>query len=1377
VKYDGTGAYTFKKGNALLNGCLTISTGADDVLYAFENGGNVTISSTTGVKMSVPGLTFASGVQPNLVLSKGTAYSGDYVETPTAANANLSFAWNLDALNTMNEIYVALGIDAKLADIKLLTNAVVFGGKATIGVGDILNIGGITVDRLQFGRNNSNSDFSYEGFKGSGNVGFSGTLGDFIDLGSLSADVDTFARTYEFEGEISLGVFEFEGELVLLPVQNMLVPNKIRVNINVEPGIPIIPIAPIGYLTGGGGGVEGLADTLNGMYSGSTTIPPLKLSVEANLDLLKVFQFKPIRLTAGPTQVSLDGIPEIGIPGTDKSIAPFTKFYMGYYLTEGRFPISNNSLTLAQGYQMKLEAAVELVLVEALEIFRGGGVLNLSAIMTNYQTMPYFKFTGQLYCTVQIPKLFNYGPNGKWSIGPETFLKADVGVSETKVWFATQILWWAVTASYIWGDEGPDVSWIKTSSIPEDENAFTVTETIHDADGNAASEVTYFENMRSLASTYAESTPFRAFADSVSIEDISDGAKTKYRITIPDGVENTTVFTSAPRTDLKILDGSGDLFPLVYSKPIEDRGKPHTQEQLSQPGINAIDYSLADEEGHVKNTIWLHLVPTAANDTWTIESSEAFDCEIVEILPPAGISNVSYNDTSKTVTWNVEELKANETYTAEVYISADGELVREDRSVGHFVGSADANAGTYTIDPDDIPNYATSGTYYVWVYLIGSKGEGDSADSTNYGASVAQDGVLVFANAKTPAPVTDLVVANGGNGTVKATWTPLAGDGIGYIIYPLDDATGDYIYQESETEGTVLVSYDVPYALKDKVAAGVALPGLTPGKTYKFKISAYYSDGESSPVFGSEATSAALALPIPQPPKMSAAFSKGTVIPASEDSVATLQTNGEFDLTVSTDVASDYSVAVNGVEKFTSQGVTTATYTIDLGELSSAILDIKATNAAGDTTVQSFMLQIDDIAPTLFLETGEDGIIIADENGHFSVNGYTEAGTLITVQGSNHESGYAGNDGAFAVASSLGLSTAGGELLDVIAKDGSGNVTTATLRVLGIDEISSAIEKITILPYGTITMQVNETVTVEATGYVGSATYKLNGSALVYEITSGDSVAIDPATGILTAMKEGTAKVVVKLTKPDGTVLTSDVLTINVGNVTPPPSGGGGGSGSASPAPASDPANEPEDGTETTLKPWTDPFTDVKSGAWYYDDVKFVYQHGLFEGTSATAFSPDISMTRGMLVTVLGRYYGVDVNKYTGSSFDDVDGSQYYAAYIEWAKENGIVSGYGLPAGQAGGGKFGPNDDITREQMAAILKRFADFAGITLPETRAYAPFVDDADISVYAKDAVAAMFEAGIVSGKPGNLVDPKGSATRAEVAAMLHRFIEAAE
>ena len=190
--------------------------------------------------------------------------------------------------------------------------------------------------------------------------------------------------------------------------------------------------------------------------------------------------------------------------------------------------------------------------------------------------------------------------------------------------------------------------------------------------------------------------------------------------------------------------------------------------------------------------------------------------------------------------------------------------------------------------------------------------------------------------------------------------------------------------------------------------------------------------------------------------------------------------------------------------------------------------------------------------------------------------------------------------------------------------------------------------------------------------------------------------------------------------------------------------------------------------TATDTDGWVNPFIDVNESHWFYSDVKYAHQNGLFSGTSANTFSPSMPMTRGMVVTVLGRLAGIDAADYSGASFDDVETSQWYAPYVKWAAEMGIVNG-------VGNNNFAPDANISRQDLAVILYNYANKMGIILPEVKAANTFDDEANISGYAVEAVAAMQKAGIISGKPGNLFDAKGIATRAEVAAMLHRFGEA--
>lgn len=178
------------------------------------------------------------------------------------------------------------------------------------------------------------------------------------------------------------------------------------------------------------------------------------------------------------------------------------------------------------------------------------------------------------------------------------------------------------------------------------------------------------------------------------------------------------------------------------------------------------------------------------------------------------------------------------------------------------------------------------------------------------------------------------------------------------------------------------------------------------------------------------------------------------------------------------------------------------------------------------------------------------------------------------------------------------------------------------------------------------------------------------------------------------------------------------------------------------------------------------PFADVPSGSWYYDDVAYVYDTGLMTGLTATTFGPNLSTTRGMIVTILWRMENEPAAKH-GCPFADVRRGSYYEQAIAWASENGIVTGFDAST-------FAPDRAITREQLAAILFRFAAYRGmdaVTLRET--LSSFQDQAVISAYAVSALNWAVGEGLMQGT-GDKLEPTGSATRAQVAAMLRRFIQ---
>lgn len=177
------------------------------------------------------------------------------------------------------------------------------------------------------------------------------------------------------------------------------------------------------------------------------------------------------------------------------------------------------------------------------------------------------------------------------------------------------------------------------------------------------------------------------------------------------------------------------------------------------------------------------------------------------------------------------------------------------------------------------------------------------------------------------------------------------------------------------------------------------------------------------------------------------------------------------------------------------------------------------------------------------------------------------------------------------------------------------------------------------------------------------------------------------------------------------------------------------------------------------------PFTDVSTSDWFYSDVMFVYENGLFSGTDSRSFSPNASMTRAMLVTVLYRLEGEPAG--TGSSsFSDVCSGSYYEKAVAWAAANGIVTGTGSTS-------FSPDAKVTREQLAAILYRYAQYKKQDTDAGAKLDSFSDAGNVSGYASEALSWAVSEGLINGASGRLM-PKGDATRAQVAAILHRFVE---
>ena len=197
-------------------------------------------------------------------------------------------------------------------------------------------------------------------------------------------------------------------------------------------------------------------------------------------------------------------------------------------------------------------------------------------------------------------------------------------------------------------------------------------------------------------------------------------------------------------------------------------------------------------------------------------------------------------------------------------------------------------------------------------------------------------------------------------------------------------------------------------------------------------------------------------------------------------------------------------------------------------------------------------------------------------------------------------------------------------------------------------------------------------------------------------------------------------------------------------------------------------AKESKPTDKPTEPEWNNPFDDVDEDDWYYDDVKDAVEKNLFKGTSNKTFNPNGNITRGMFVTVLYRAEGEpEVNK--SIPFVDVATDSYYANAVIWAKQNGIVKGISET-------EFAPDANIIREQIAAIMFRYAKKKGydVSVGENTNILSYTDAEAISEYALEAMQYAVGSGLIKGKTETTLNPKDTATRAEIAAILQRFIE---
>ena len=241
------------------------------------------------------------------------------------------------------------------------------------------------------------------------------------------------------------------------------------------------------------------------------------------------------------------------------------------------------------------------------------------------------------------------------------------------------------------------------------------------------------------------------------------------------------------------------------------------------------------------------------------------------------------------------------------------------------------------------------------------------------------------------------------------------------------------------------------------------------------------------------------------------------------------------------------------------------------------------------------------------------------------------------------------------------------------------------------------------------------------------------------------------------SVKDGQVTITIGENAPDDRIYTfeADMTRRNSGSA-------GGDASKPSIRPDTDDDDNDRPSTSTGL-----PFDDVDTGDWYYEAVEYVYENGLMNGVASDEFSPNATLTRGMMVTILYRLEGEPAVNYA-LPFDDIDGDEWYAEAVRWAASEGIVNGVSDT-------EYAPNANITREQLATMLYRYAQYSGMDAVDLREnISGFADAASVSEYAVQALNWAVGEELVNGMGDNTLAPQGNATRAQAAALLMRYVE---
>lgn len=1243
-------------------------------------------------------------------------------------------------------------------------------------------------------------EFKVNGVKAKGSFDTADLMA--LELAKVEGEVNTFKgeERYAFSLELNaFDLFETEAALALERSNNgALIPDELWFYVKSSPGIVLVPPVPIGQLNGGGAGFKDLAATVNGNY---LAIPPIKLRGALTGTYLHLIEGTG-NVIIGPSEISLKAT-DVNLVGAGAATQIVDSF--GYSLKLNGQERSYKGNTYEGIY---FGGSKELALnlpSKQIDVITFDSSIELGAFggVNNSKDYLYLAIgaNGTVAGRVQIPKSSPVLAGKGFSVGninlivggqtafpirnvtveegmKQAFQNVDVYlgvVAEVGGWLASARAW-VLVPKIVETDfrkgGGWDIEFKMLGYMPEwnwaDKGVSPVVSMLaEDSDANFAA--VRDENFV-LANAGVSRTEISASAGTDEAPYIVlafDGNLTEEQI----------------KDNLKIFNDRNAELNIDW---MTDDSQFNPDEDVSATTIADMEKTNADGKKYRLALLRLKeegkYIVDAGELTFTDE--KAFSVEPFEKLA------LTLNDNQ--ISGKVKYAVDNAPYVIRTYFS------NEEGGADYMISEQEiSDTSNIELSVPSAGAIAPTGEYYVTAFLMTKKQADLNGDGKEEDALIAIDNQafntkVAYTNVNEPSAPIDVTLQTSGNEVMRAEWN--ASDNVdGYSVRIYEEKDGEWIdtgfgYDLDKDTTTVDMALTVGgngvrVNENGDNAESVPAENLLPDKTYKVGVRAY-KKSENGKYYSKETESTGEFLPKYTPMDIALSMN-GNECTADENGVYHAYI-GDGDNTLSVS-GSDADATFKLTRMDTNDQIPNENgeNTFAIPEFEGSLM-FKIDGISGkDVTSVFLLINMDKEPPVLTLSSD---IFYADnESGDYTITGISDAGSRI-MYGDNEEV-VAGNDGKFAVSGNLDESQTSSVIM-LCAQDFAEN-TSIPQTALVIKKISNTVTVNDSYAEnsGSGEYSEGETVTIKAGERSG---YKFSGW------TTDDSVQFADSKSAETTF-----------TMPSKAVTVTANWTKSSGG-----NGGGGGNVRYTVSFETNGGNdiasktvtrnsvikEPEtpikdgfdfegwytdkglktkyDFTEKVTKnftlyakwtekdngEWKNPFTDVKENDWFYDSVKYAYENDLMKGISNTEFAPDSDVTRAMFVTVI---YRMENEPQTGKcAFTDVESGSYYENAVAWTNENGIVSGISEDC-------FAPNEPITREQMAAIIYRYAAFKGYDIT-TSSNTSYTDNDNISDYAKDAVIWAAEKYVMTGNTDGSFAPKANTTRAQTASVFMRMVE---